>query len=358
MNTKSSPIAIRSLVPLLLPLLLCLSPGGAFAQVTTGQWDEVVRKDIRNNQGVLLGRVKDSAVDLEHGRFVGILVSFGGFAGIGERTVIIPPGALRDDGTPRTLFLDMDAKTLRNAPTFKLSKKVGPPLTAKVAEVYRYFGQTPNFSTPGGPATLNGQVLEPLGFTQKGSKILFLPVENLQGVPVGSVAGLRELDRVTGRLTGVVIRPYGNYMREEMKVVPPQVLQYTLDFKKLRLNDHQQEFQDSSLFNMSRSGKFQEEDPARPGNPPKPNIQGESPRDKEITLKIRERIMADKDLSIYGSNIEVATLNGKTMLRGRTSSTANCDRVVAYATEAAGAGNVTCQIEVRPMSEREKAIDR
>ena len=223
MKMTSYPSVLRR-HGLLLVLILCLPAERSPAQTNSGQWDEVVGKEIRNNQGVLLGRVKDTAIDLEHGRYVGMIVSAGGFGGIGAKSVIVPPGALRDDGTPRTLLLDMDANTFQNAPTFDLSKKVGPPETAKVAEVYRFFGQTPFFATQGGPNTLNGQELEPLGFVQKGSKILYFPVENLQGVQVGYVSGLRELNRVTGRLKGVVIRPLGNYSRKEMKVVPPSCL--------------------------------------------------------------------------------------------------------------------------------------
>ena len=118
------------------------------AQMVTGQWDEVVGKDVRNNKGQLLGVIKDTVVDLENGRYIGMVVGFGGFAGIGEKSRIIPPAALNDDGTPRTLFLNMDAKTLADAPVFELSK-IGPPDPAKVAAAYRYFGQTPYFVCPG-----------------------------------------------------------------------------------------------------------------------------------------------------------------------------------------------------------------
>lgn len=350
--------AIRRTCYSFLALLLCVAVEKSAAQVTSGQWDEVVRKEIRNNQGVLLGRVKDTVVDLEHGRFVGMIVSYGGFLGMGEKSVIIPPNALRDDGTPRTLFLNMDKKTFHNAPTFKLSKDVGPPLSAKVAEVYRYFGQTPFFAVQGTPSARDAQSLNTLGFVQKGSKILFLPVENQQGVRLGYVAGLRELNRFTGRLKGVVIRPYGNVSPEQMKVVQPQALRYNRNHESLRLNDHLQEFQDSPTFDMSASGRFDEESPVRPGLPLLPSVQGESPEDKAITMKIVERIVADKQLSNYGKTIEIKTLHGKTILRGRAVNAANRDRLVAYAAEVAGAGNVIDQIGVRPMSEVEKAIDR
>lgn len=330
------------------------SPG----QATSGQWDEVVRNEVRNNQGVLLGRVKDTAVDLEHGRYVGMIVSYGGFLGIGEKSVIIPPDALRDDGTPRTLYLNMDEKTFRKAPTFKLSKDVGPPLSAKVAEVYRYFGQTPFFDVQGAPSTSDAQSLNTLGFVQKGSKILFLPVENQQGVRLGYVAGLRELNRTTGRLKGVVIRPYGNVSPENMKVVQPQALRYNRGHKTLRLNNHFQEFEDSPGFDMSQGGRFMEESPVRPGLPLLPPVQGESPEDKAITMKIVQSVMADDQLSNYGKNIEIKTLHGKTILRGRVERTTARDRLVAYATEAAGAGNVTVELKVSPMSAAENAIDR
>lgn len=342
----------------LLVLLLCVAVEKSPAQLTAGQWDEIVGKEIRNNQGVLLGRVRDSAVDLEHGRFVGMIVTYGGFLGIGEKSIIIPPDALRDDGTPRTLFLDMDEKTFRQAPTFLLSKDVGPPLSAKVAEVYRYFGQTPFFAVQGTSSTMDAQSLNTLGFVQKGSKIIFLPVENQQGVRLGYVAGLRDLNRVTGRLKGVVIRPYGNVSPENMKVVQPQALRYNRNHKELRLNNHFQEFKDSPTFDMSAGGRFEEDSPVRPGLPLLPPVQGESPQDKAITMKIVKRVVADKKLFNYGKTIEIKTLHGKTILRGRVINAANRDRLVAYATEAAGAGNVIVQIEVRPMSASEHAIDR
>ena len=218
--------------------------------------------------------------------------------------------------------------------------------------------RVPFFATLGGKATLNGVALEPLGYIRKGSTILFLPVENLQGVSLGYVSGLRDLNRVTGKLKGVVIRPYGNVMSKQMKVVPPQALRYNLKHNALLLNDHLQEFKDSPSFNMYRSGRFEEENPTRPGVPPPPLPHGEDPKDKALTLKITNRIAGDSKLSAYGKNIEVATINGKVTLRGRAVSASNRARLLSYATAAAGAGNVTDQIEIRPMSEAEKAIDR
>lgn len=340
---------VRLLLAVVFPLFWA---GRSDAQVKTGQWDEIVGKDVRNNKGQLLGVVKDSLVDLENGRYVGMVVGLGGFAGIGEKTRIIPPAALRDDGTPRTLFLDMDVKTLGDAPVFELPK-IGPPDSAKVAAVYRYFGQTPYFAYPG-----NENSPDHLSHLRKGSTILFMPVENLQGVPLGNVIGLRDLNRVTGRLKGVVIESFSSASSVRKKIVVPQALRYNLKNNALRLNDHEQPFEAAPSFDMSRSGRFTEEAPERPGVPPPPLVHGESERDKSVTRDITRRIAAERGLSNYGRNIEVVTLNGTSTLRGRAVSAGNRDRLVAIATDVAGAGNVIAQIEVRPMSEAEKKIDR
>ena len=322
------------------------------AQMNTGQWDEVVGKNVRNNKGQLLGVIKDTVVDLENGRYLGMVVGFGGFAGIGEKTRIIPPAALQDNGTPRTLFLDMDAKTLGDAPFFDLPK-LGPPAAEKVAAVYRYFGQVPFFASPG-----NEKSTERLGHLRKGSSILFMPVENLQGVQLGYVAGLRDLNRVTGRLKGVVIGSYSTNDPTKKKIVVPQALRYTLKQNALRLNDHEQPFEAAPAFNMSGYGAFSEESPERPGSHLPPLPHGESDKDKAVTRDIIKRIAAERGLSNYGRNIEVGTLNGKTTIRGRAVSDANRSRLIAIATGVAGTGNVIAQIEVRPMNEAEKKIDR
>ena len=78
----------------------------------------------------------------------------------------------------------------------------------------------------------------------------------------------------------------------------------------------------------------------------------------ETTRRIDELIISDKRLSIYGRNVEVATLKGKTTIRGRATSQTNKDRIIGYAISVAGKGNVKDLVEVRPITEAEKKIDR
>ena len=318
------------------------------ADEPSNRWDEIVGKKVYNRQGDFLGHVGGALVDIENGRYVGMLVSYGGVLSIGQTTKVLPPNALVDDGKPATLYLDMDAKKFRNAPTLDLSKTVSLPDPAKVAEVYRFYGQTPYFAA-------DSKSGEAIGYVAISMNLFRMPVENLQGVPLGYFLGMRNLNRVTGSIQGVLIQPYDK--TKPVKIVRPQDLRYTLKRDGFRLNDHEQEFVKSAAFNVLPNGNIRQDSIVRPGTPPKPLVQGPSASDKETTLKIAQKITSDKGLSMYGSNIEVATLDGKTTLRGRAVSQAAKDRLIGYASSIAGVDHVTEHIEVRPMSETEKRID-
>jgi len=316
------------------------------ADAPGNRWDEIVGKRVYNRKGERLGHVSGAAVDIENGRYVGMLVSFGGVLSIGQTTKALPPNVLVDDGKPETLYLDMDKEKFQNAPTFEMSDKVGPPDPKTVAEVYRFYGKTPYFE--------NGK--ESLGYIKLSSDLFRMPVENLQGVGLGYVLGLRNLNRMTGRIQGVLIQPYDT--TKPVKEVRPQSLRYNLKHDGFELNDHEQLFVNAPRFNVLASGNIREDAPDRPGAPKAPLVHGAGAKDKETTLRIDELIGADKRLSHYGRNVEVATLNGKTTIRGRATTQENKNRILSYAASVAGAGNVIDRIEVKPMTEAEKQIDR
>ena len=321
-------------------------PLPCFADAPGNRWDEIVGKQVYNRKGERLGHVSGAAVDIENGRYVGMLVSFGGVLSIGQTTKALPPNVLVDDGKPETLYLDMDKEKFQNAPTFEMSDKVGPPDPKTVAEVYRFYGKTPYFE--------NGK--ESLGYIKLSSDLFRMPVENLQGVGLGYVLGLRNLNRMTGRIQGVLIQPYDT--TKPVKEVRPQSLRYNLKHDGFELNDHEQLFVNAPRFNVLASGNIREDAPDRPGTPKAPLVHGAGAKDKETTLRIDELIGADKRLSHYGRNVEVATLNGKTTIRGRATTQENKNRILSYAASVAGAGNVIDRIEVKPMTEAEKQIDR
>ena len=329
-----------------------------FGQAREGRWDGIVGKKVLNHQGATLGYVQDSVIDLEHGRYVGMLVVYGGFLGIGQQAKVVPPGALSDRGVPRTLFLDMDEATFRNAPTFKMSPKVGPPLVADVAKVYEYFGQQPYFTTRVESSPTAGHKHEHPSYIQRGTKITYLPVENLQGRALGTVIGFRDLNRKSGRLGGVIIRPTGfGYEAGGDKIVEPQILHYNLKRNRLRIDTYDQAFSDSPRFTFAGGNAVFEDHPSRPGQRRMPVVQGTSERDKQVTTQIRNGVLQDGSLTHYARNIQIGTVNGKTIVRGRVETERDRQRIVALAVKAAGPGNVTDLLHAQVMSARENASD-
>jgi sporulation protein YlmC with PRC-barrel domain len=335
---------------------LVVSALSPFSQAAEGRWDEIVGKRVVNHQGVTLGRVVDSVIDLEHGRYIGMLVSYGGFLGIGTQKKVVPPGALTDDGSGRTLQLDMDVERFRNAPTFPMSRKLGPPPIQKVAAVYDYFGQSQYFADLIRSAPATGGQREQIGFTQPGSQILRMPVETLQGKSLGHIVGLRDLNRNTGRLGAVIVRYYG-YYGGNSKAIRPQALRYNLQKNRLRLNDKAQPFDESADFSMGPAGYYTEQRPfQRPDDPRLALAQGNSPQDRKITSEIMRGLERDSSLSHYAKRIQVGTVNGRTILRGRVETPEGKAQIEAIANRAAGGGRVTNLLNVEPRTGR--AADR
>jgi len=329
----------------------------ATARMTSGKWDGIIGKDVLNYQGIKLGTVADSVLDVENGRFVGMLVRSRTWLGLGGRTVLVPAGAIRElDGT-RNLYVNMTKARFRQAPAMELSKVQGPPSAQALSDLFAYFGQTPYFTTTTTAVPTSAGQREQLGYIQRTSQIIGLPVDNMQGVRMGQIAGVRGLNNVTGRLTGIVIQPLGSLVGGDMKIVQAHGLRYSNDHSRLRMNNQEQEFVNAPDFLMSQSGNFTEASPERPGMPLPPLVQGRSKRDQAITTAIKDRIAGDSQLSNYGKTISVGTVRGKTIVRGRVVITEARDRIIGYAQQAAGAGNVTAQIEVRRMSTNEAATD-
>ena len=80
--------------------------------------------NVYNNQKEKLGEIEDLAI--ENGRNVtGVVVSVGGFLGIGESYVVLDPKTVvvsQKDGTWQA-FVDTTKDTLKSAPKFAYSKK-------------------------------------------------------------------------------------------------------------------------------------------------------------------------------------------------------------------------------------------
>lgn len=73
---------------------------------------------IVNDQGEDLGDVKDVMIDLESGSISYVVLSFGGFLGLGDKLFGVPVEALRKKPDEHEFVLDVDKQKLENAPGF------------------------------------------------------------------------------------------------------------------------------------------------------------------------------------------------------------------------------------------------
>ncbi|SFM05947.1 PRC-barrel domain-containing protein [Methylorubrum salsuginis] len=90
------------------------------AEVTSSK---LVGKNLYNNKNETIGEVEDLVID--NGKTVtGVVVSVGGFLGMGERYVLIDPSSIflhKADGKLKAM-VDTDKDALKNAPEFKYNK--------------------------------------------------------------------------------------------------------------------------------------------------------------------------------------------------------------------------------------------
>jgi hyperosmotically inducible periplasmic protein len=76
--------------------------------------------------------------------------------------------------------------------------------------------------------------------------------------------------------------------------------------------------------------------------------QKENPADRQMVRQIRQAIIKDKSLSTYAHNIKVIVQNGAVTLKGPVRSEEEKNALEAKATEVAGEGKVTNELEVEP----------
>lgn len=88
-----------------------------------------------------IGTVENLIVDLSAGRVMAVIVSTGGFLGMGDTLSVIPPTALRFNSEHDRLRLDTTKEALRDAPSFKSSEWPDFAQRDYTAGVYRAYKQ-------------------------------------------------------------------------------------------------------------------------------------------------------------------------------------------------------------------------
>lgn len=108
---------------------------------------KLIGTEVQNLQLESLGRVDNILVDLTSGRMVAIVISSGGFLGIGDELSAVPPSVLGFTTDRSMLQLDISKEALARAPHFSAKQWPDFAQAGYVGEVYHAHRVEPYFST-------------------------------------------------------------------------------------------------------------------------------------------------------------------------------------------------------------------
>jgi sporulation protein YlmC with PRC-barrel domain len=180
---------------------------------------DLIGKPVVNPRGERLGEVQDLAIDGERGRIAYVVLSFGGFLGMGEKWFAVPTGALTLPEDCKQFVLAVEKDRLRNAPGFEKDRwpQMGNP--AWGSETHEFYGQRPYWMEEGEGSTPTDLRI------QKASDILGRSVQNHEGEKLGNIRDL-VIDPDRYRVAYVVLT-FGGFlgMGDKLFAIPAGVLQ-------------------------------------------------------------------------------------------------------------------------------------
>jgi sporulation protein YlmC with PRC-barrel domain len=270
---------------------------------------------VKNFQDETLGRVTDLGIDLINGRIVEVLVMTDASLDAGKRIVAVPPLAFFPDVLDEVYRLNVSVEVFKSAAAIDLKNWSDAGRTDRVAATYYLFGQEPYFLETGDIASKTDQRPKvSLGYVERSSRILDMPVGNFQKQKFGKVWSL-SLDIPKGRINNVIILAPGNFQTKS--IVPAEALSFNAERDALLLDDTKAEFRDEPRYVFTAAAFGQKAYSERESyTGPRTNVpleQGTSYRDVDQTVRINREIRGAK---IDGRNVQVGTINGRVTLRG------------------------------------------
>ena len=271
---------------------------------------------IKNFKDESLGRITDLGIDLVNGRIVEVLIVSDDSLDVGKKIVALPPLVLNADPADASVYrLNASTEVFKTAPAIDLSKWLDVGRSDRVAAAYRHFGRDPYFLEEGDAAsTTASRPKVPLGYMERSSKMLDLPVGNLQNEQFGKVWSLT-LDLPTGRIVNVVVLAPGNLKTKS--IIPAMALSFNAKRDALLLDDTKSEYADEPRYVYTEAAYGNPSNVKRESyKGPHTSValeQGSSYRDVDITVRIHKDVRTAK---INGRNVEVGTINDRVTLRG------------------------------------------
>lgn len=191
---------------------------------------DLIGKTVQNPQGEKLGEVQDLAIDGERGRVAYVVLSFGGFLGMGDKWFAIPTGALTLPQDAKHFVLAVEKDRLKSAPGFEKDRWPSMGDSAWGTGVHEFYGVKPYWISEGTtPTDLR---------IQKASEIMKRSVQNDRGETLGEIENL-VIDPDRYRVAYVVLS-FGGFMGvgDKLFAIPAGVLQMpgTGDYAVLKVD--------------------------------------------------------------------------------------------------------------------------
>ncbi len=300
---------------------------------------------VKNFDDESLGRIKDLGIDLVNGRIVVVLIVSDDSLGLGNKVVAVPPLALVPDIENKVYRLNVSTEVFKSAAAIDLSKWVDSGRSERVAASYYHFGQEPYFLEEGDKASKTAQRPKvALGYVERSSKILDMPVGNFQKEKFGKVWSMT-LDIPKGRILSVIVLAPGNFKTKS--IIPATALTFNDARDGLLLDSTKMEYADEPRFIFTEAAFGQDahsKEEAYTG--PKTSValeQGSSYRDVDQTILINKNLRAAK---LSTRTVQVGTMNGRVTLRGWVNTAEEKSRIGAIAVAASRVELVDNQITV------------
>ncbi len=193
------------------------------------RWNRLKGREVTGTDNQKLGKLEDTAVDLESGHILYAIVGSGGVLGAGEKKFALAPGAFTD-ATGNNLRFNGDKAKFNGAPEFTkdMDKNTELGKAEFVNNVYQYFGQTAWWQGPNAPASA-GQ----FNNVHKSSDLMGQNVKNVADEDMGKVDNVM-LNLPSGRVAYLILSPAtGLGLGNNLYALPPNAFSINKDGKSL-----------------------------------------------------------------------------------------------------------------------------
>ncbi|WED43079.1 PRC-barrel domain-containing protein [Legionella cardiaca] len=106
--------------------------------------EDVIGVEVRNRQGDNLGTIEALMLDKYEGFVSYVVLSFGGFLGMGDKLFAMPWSIFNYDDKAECFVIGVDKETLKNSPGF--DKDHWPDMSNPTwgAAIHKYYGALPH----------------------------------------------------------------------------------------------------------------------------------------------------------------------------------------------------------------------